>query len=107
VAEAQTSSALPAGTYIFGTEDPSDNTVPNRTGVETIAAGGTLSGTYDQSTTSALQPGQPVSGAVSLGPNGIGNIGPNILAITSGSKLFSIDESGGTSGPAEIVVAEQ
>ena len=107
MAEAQTSAALPAGTYIFGTEDPSDNTVPNRTGVETIAAGGTLSGTYDQSTTSALQPGQPVSGAISLGPNGIGNIGPNILAITSGSKLFSIDESGGTSGPAEIVVAEQ
>jgi hypothetical protein len=103
VAEPQTSSALAAGAYIFGTEDPSDNTVPNRTGVETIAAGGARTGAYDQSTISALQPGQPVSGAVSLGPNGTGNIG----AITSGGKLFSIDESGGTSGPAEIVVAEQ
>jgi hypothetical protein len=48
-----------------------------------------------------------VSGAVSLGPNGTGNIGANTVAITSGGKLFSIDESGGTSGPAEIVVAEQ
>jgi hypothetical protein len=29
------------------------------------------------------------------------------VAITSGSKLFSTDESGGPSGPAAIVVAEQ
>jgi hypothetical protein len=107
-AEPQTGAALPAGTYIFGTEDPSDNTVPNKAGVETIASGGAFSSTYDQSTTSALpQSGQTVSGTVSLGPAGTGNIGPSTVAITSGSKLFSIDESGGTSGPAAIVVAEQ
>jgi len=108
VAEAQTGTALPAGTYIFGTEDPSDNTVPNKAGVETIASGGAFNSTFDQSTTSALpQSGQTVSGTVSLGPNGTGNIGPSTVAITSGSKLFSIDESGGPSGPAAIVVAEQ
>jgi hypothetical protein len=108
MAEPQTGTALPAGTYIFGTEDPSDNTVPNKAGVETIASGGAFNSTFDQSTTSALpQSGQTVSGTVSLGPNGTGNIGPSTVAITSGSKLFSIDESGGTSGPAAIVVAEQ
>jgi hypothetical protein len=108
VAEAQTGAALTAGTYIFGTEDPSDNTVPNKAGVETITSSGAFTGTYDQSTTSALpQSGQTISGAVSLGPNGTGNIGPSTVAITSGSKLFSTDESGGPSGPAAIVVAEQ
>jgi hypothetical protein len=108
IAEPQTGAALPAGTYIFGTEDPSDNTVPNKAGVETIASGGAFNSTFDQSTTSALpQSGQTVSGTVSLGPAGTGNIGPSTVAITSGSKLFSIDESGGTSGPAAIVVAEQ
>jgi hypothetical protein len=107
IAEPQTSSALPAGTYIFGTEDPSDNTVPHRAGVETVATGGTLTGTYDQSATSGLQTGQSVNATISLGPGGVGNIGPSTVAITSGSKLFSIDETSGTSGPAAIVVAEQ
>jgi hypothetical protein len=108
MAEPQKSEAFSAGTYIFGTEDPSDNTAPNKAGVETITSGGAFSSTFDQSTTSALpQSGQTVSGTVSLGPAGTGNIGPSTVAITSGSKLFSIDESGGTSGPAAIVVAEQ
>ena len=108
MAEPQTGATLSAGTYIFGTEDPSDNTVPNKAGVETITSGGAFSSTFDQSTTSALpQGGQTVNGTVSLGPAGTGNIGPSTVAITSGSKLFSIDESGGTSGPAAIVVAEQ
>ena len=105
--EAQTNTGLSAGTYIFGTEDPADNTVPNKAGVETVASGGAFTGTYDQSTTSALQSGQNISGAVSLGPNGAGNMGTGTVAITSGTKLFSIDESGGTSGPAAIVAAEQ
>ena len=107
VGELQTSTALPAGTYLFGTEDPSDNTVTNKSGVETIASGGALAGIYDQSNTSGLLSGQTVSATVSLGSNGAGNIGPSTVAITSGSKLFSIDETGGTSGPAVIVVAEQ
>ena len=106
-AEPQTSLALPAGTYIFGTEDPSDNNVPNKAGVETIATGGAISGTYDQSNTSGLQSGLPLSVTLSLGSNGTGNMGPNTVAITTGSKLFSIDETGATAGPAAIVVAEQ
>lgn len=108
VAEAQAGAALPAGTYIFSTEDPSDNTVSNEAGVETITSGGAFTGTYDQSTASGLpQSGQTISGTASLGPKGTGNVGPSTVAITSGSKLISIDESGGTSGPAAIVVAEQ
>jgi hypothetical protein len=107
VAEPQTSPALAAGTYTFGTEDPSDDSAPNRAGVETIASGGALTGTYDQSNTSGLQSGQAVGATVSLSSNGVGNIGPNTVAITTGSKLFSVDETGGTAGPAVIVVAEQ
>ncbi len=107
MAEPQTSTALSAGTYIFGTEDPSDNTVTNKAGVETIASGGTLGGTYDQSNTSGLKSSQAVNTTVSLGSDGTGNVGPKTVAITSGSKLFSLDENGGNSGPAVIVVAEQ
>jgi hypothetical protein len=107
MAEPQTSPALSAGTYLFGTEDPSDNTATNKAGVETIGSGGALAGTYDQSNTSGLLSGQTASATVSLGPSGTGTAGPNTVAITSGSKLFSIDESGGTSGPAVIAVAEQ
>lgn len=106
IAEAQTNPALAAGTYTFGTEEPAGNTVTNRAGIETISSGGAVSGTYDQSNTLGLST-HGVSATVSLGSNGTGNIGPNTVAITTGSKLFSIDESGGTSGPAVIVTAEQ
>jgi hypothetical protein len=107
IAEVQTNAALASGTYMFGTEIPADNTVTNKAGIETISTSGSLSGTYDQSNTSGLLAGQTVSATVSLGSNGVGNIGSSTVAITSGTKLFSIDESGGTSGPAVIVVAEQ
>jgi hypothetical protein len=107
MAEPQTNPALAAGTYIFGTEDPADNVATNKAGVESAASGGALTGTYDQSNTSGLQSGQAVSATVSLSSNGAGNIGPNTVAITTGSKLFSVDETGGTAGPAVIVVAEQ
>ena len=106
-AEQQTGSTLAAGTYIFGTGEPSDNTVPNRLGVETLAAGGAITGTFDQSSTSGLQSNQGLSATLSLGSNGAGNVGSNTVAMTSGGKLFSIDETGGTSGAASIVVAEQ
>jgi hypothetical protein len=107
LAEPQTSAALSAGTYLFGSEIVADNTVTNKAGIETISSGGAVSGTYDQSNTSGLLTGQAVSAALSLGSNGAGNIGPNTVAITSGNKVFSINESGGTSGPAVITVAEQ
>jgi hypothetical protein len=103
MAEPQTSQSLPVGTFIAGKEDPSDNTVANESGVETIASS-SLSSTLDQSDTTALQSGQSNNTNFSLGSDGSGSIAGNPIAITSGSKLFSIDESG---GPAVIVVAEQ
>ena len=106
-AEAQTSAVLPAGTYLFGTENPADNTVTNKAGAETISSGGALAETYDQSNSSGLQSGRIVNATVSLGSDGTGNVGPNTVAITTGSKLFSIDETTGTTGPAALVVAEQ
>jgi hypothetical protein len=104
IAEAQTSAALPAGTYLFGTDSPADNAVTHKAGVETIASGGALAETYDQSNTSGLLSSQTVNATVSLGSDGKGNVGPNTVAMTSGSKLFTLDESG---VPAVIVVAEQ
>jgi hypothetical protein len=105
--EPQTSVVLTPGTYIFGSEDPSDNTVTNKAGVESITSGGAASGTYDQSNTSGLQSTQTVSTTVSLDSRGAGNTGTQTVAVTTGGRLFSIDETGGTSGPALIVIAEQ
>jgi len=104
MAEPQTSQSLPLGTYTFGTEDPAGNTVANESGVETIASGGSISTTIDQSDTTGLQSGQSNNTNFSLGSDGSGSIGGNPIAITSGSKLFYIDESSGT---AVITVAEQ
>lgn len=104
--EPQTTQALTVGAYIFGTEDPADNTVSDKSGAETIASGGAIAGTSDQSNAAGLQSGQSVSATLSLRSDGTGNVGAQTVAITSGTKLFSIDESGGTA-PAVIVVAEQ
>jgi hypothetical protein len=106
-AEGQTSQTVATGSYAFGTEDPADNTVTDKSGAETIATGGVIAGTSDQSNRSGLNSGQTVTATVSLGTDGTGNTGPQTVAITTGTKLFSIDESGGTAGPAVIVTHEQ
>lgn len=87
-----------AGTYILGTEDPGDNTVNLQSGVATLSSAGIISGTEDQSGLGGLQPNQAILGIgpVSINSAGIGNVGPNTVAITNGTKLFFIDESGGS-----------
>jgi hypothetical protein len=95
-----------AGAWFFGTEDPSDNQVTNTAGVLTVASNGNFTGTEDASGSGspALQAGLSISGTVSItNANGIGNVGPNTVAITNGAKLFFIDE---TRPAAAIVVVE-
>ena len=111
-AEASTGSfttASLAGKYFFGTEDPTTNTVTDRVGVVTLAANGSITGTRDQSASTAptLQAGLAITGETVLitNANGIGNVGPNSVAITNGTKLFFIDEN--TGAPAIIAVVEK
>lgn len=89
------------GTYVTGTEDPGDNTVTDQSGIATLSSAGVISGTRDQSGPSGLTADQLISGVgpVSINSDGTGNFGVNTVAITNGTKLFFVDESG---GPAVI-----
>jgi Putative Ig domain len=85
-----------AGTYFFGTEDPSDNTVADEAGAVMVASNGTVTGTEDKSDQSGLSTNKAVSGTVTINANGTGDIGPSSVAITNGTKLFFVDGSGGS-----------
>jgi uncharacterized repeat protein (TIGR01451 family) len=100
------STAAVAGTYFLGTEDPGDTSVTDQSGVATLSSAGAISGTQDQSGFSGLQANQAISGVgpVSINSDGTGNVGPKTAAITNGTKLFFIDESG---GPAVIKVLDK
>jgi hypothetical protein len=98
-----------AGNYFFGDEfDSGDETTTNPAGVLSISTAGALSGTkFSSGPAPGLLASTSVSGSVTIdnakGP-GTGNIGPNSVAITNGTKLFFIDETAGT--PASITVVE-
>ncbi len=101
------------GNYFVGTADPGDNTVASEVGVVSVASGGVVSGTADDSGPSGLQGGQTISATISVtNSNGIGTVtsgsNPASPAITNGTRLFFIDEGGsGGTNPAVIVVVEQ
>jgi Putative Ig domain len=96
-----------SGTYIVGTEDPSDNTISNDVGVVTVTGStGAAVGTQDKSQPNSpfLATGQAINGTVTMNAAGVGSVGPNTVAITNGTRVFFIDESG---GPAKITELEQ
>ena len=76
-----------AGKYFYGTEDPGANTFSYEAGVINIASGGALTGTQYQSGPNGLAT-ESVSGTVSVGSNGVGSAGDDIVAITNGTRLF-------------------
>jgi hypothetical protein len=94
-----------AGNFFFGTDDPSDNTIKNEVGTVSVTSG-TVSGLQDSSqpTSPFLQTGKTVSGTFVINADGTGNLGPNTVLITNGTKVFFMDESG---GPASITIVEQ
>ncbi|MGA7783427.1 MAG: kelch repeat-containing protein [Candidatus Acidiferrales bacterium] len=106
-----TTSSL-AAEYFGGTEDMGDNTVKTSIAVLIVASSGAISGTSDQSNQSGLQALKAISGGpitiTNLDPSsnaafGTGNVGASTVAITNGTRLFFIDESG---GPAVIMIIE-
>jgi hypothetical protein len=103
--EQQTATSLADGNYFFGTTDPADNTVTDEEGAITLASGGAVTGTSDSSDQNGLTTAKTVSGSVTLDSSGVGYVGTSnsSVAITTGTKLYFIDESG---GPAVIHVVE-
>ena len=97
--ESQPAVTLPAGTYILGSEDPSDSTVHNFVGVVTVAAG-TATFTWDQSDGGLSTSTFPAP--ITTNADGTGTFGGSSFFITNGTKLFFI--FGGN--PAVIVDVE-
>ena len=108
-AAANVATASLSGNYFFGDEDLAiDGSAVSRAGAMGISTAGTLTGTeFDSAGPPAFLSQTSVSGTVTIdnakGP-GTGNVGPNSVAITNGTKLFLIKE--GTGAPASITVAE-
>jgi hypothetical protein len=83
-----------AGTWLVGTEDPSDNGEPNWAGVATVKTNGNIQGTVDASDAQGLHPGTPITYTLTISdPSGRGDVGANTVAITNGRKIFFFDAS--------------
>jgi hypothetical protein len=84
-----TTSSL-AGQYFAGTEDPMENNKTMELIEVTATAAGTSTITKDSSSSSFpfLQTGLVQTGAFTVNANGIGQLDPNTVFITNGSRLF-------------------
>jgi hypothetical protein len=90
------STASVAGTYFFGTEAPSDNSVNNKVKAAAIAGNGSMNGKMDVSgATSTLQSGSALNVTVAVNSDGTGTVGASTVAITNGAKIFYIDQTNG------------
>jgi hypothetical protein len=99
------SNASFSGAYVFGTENPSANTVTTESGVLTADANGNASGTVDQSNPATLPQSQSLNFTYSFQTNGVGNVGNGTTAILiSGNKLVFINN---TSTNPTITVVEK
>jgi hypothetical protein len=98
------SSSSLSGNFLFGSGEPGDNTVPDLSGVASISSGN-LQGIKDQSAQSGFSLANPFNATLSINADGSGNLGANIVAVTNGTVLYVIDESGAS--PPLIKVFEQ
>jgi hypothetical protein len=98
------SSSSLSGNFFFGSGEPGDNTVPDLSGVASISSGN-LQGAKDTSAQSGLSLASPVSATLSITANGLGNLGPNTVAVTNGTTLYFIDET--ATSPPLVQVFEQ
>jgi len=98
------SSSSLSGNFFFGSNVPGDNTVPDLSGVASISSG-TLTGTEDASASSGLSLGSAFNATLSINADGSGNLGASTVAVTNGTVLYFIDETG--TSPPVVQVFEQ
>lgn len=98
------SSSSLAGKFFFGSGEPGDNTVPDLSGVASISSG-SLQGVQDISAQSGLSLANPFNATLSINADGSGNLGANTVAVTNGTVLYLIDETGKL--PPVVQVFEQ
>lgn len=82
-----------SGNFFFGSGEPGDNTAPGLSGVASISSGN-LQGVQDIGAQSGLSLANPFNAALSINADGSGNLGANTVAVTNGTVLYLIDETG-------------
>lgn len=98
------SDASLSGNFFFGSKEPGDPTVPDSVGAASIAGGNVL-GTEDLALPSGFSLAAPFSAPLTIQADGTGDLGPNTVAVTNGTRLFFINEAPGV--PAAVQVFEQ
>lgn len=87
------SSSSLSGKFFFGSGEPGDNTVPDFSGVASISSG-SLQGVQDISAQSGLSLANPFNATLSVNADGSGSLGAGTVAVTNGTVLYLIDETG-------------
>jgi hypothetical protein len=82
-----------SGNFFFGSGEPANDTVSDLSGVALISSGN-LQGVQDASAQSGFSLASPFTAILSINADGSGNLGPNTVAVTNGTALYFIDESG-------------
>jgi hypothetical protein len=82
-----------SGNFFFGSGEPGDNVTSNFSGVALLSSGN-AQGSKDQSVQAGFSLGNPYNATLSINADGSGNLGANTVAVTSGSVLYLIDETG-------------
>ncbi len=93
-----------SGNLFWGSNEPGDNTVPDLSGVASISSGN-LTGTKDASAPAGLSLGSAFSATLTINADGSGNLGANSVAVTNGTALYFISETGAS--PPLVQVFEQ
>lgn len=82
-----------SGNFFFGSSEPPDSVTPDLSGVTSISSG-TIQGFQDVSAQSGLSLANPFNAPLSVNADGSGNLGANTVAVTNGTVLYLIDETG-------------
>ena len=93
-----------SGNFIFGSNAMNDTSSSGLSGVATISSG-SVQGSRDASRPTGFALGSAVSDTLTLHADGTGNLGSNTVAVTNGTALYVIEETGGAS--PEVQVFEQ
>jgi hypothetical protein len=95
-----------SGSFFFGSSELGDITIYAISGTASISSGA-LTGTEDEIGLVGLLPGSTVNATLSISADGSGNLGMNSVAVTNGTVLYFIDETGGSPPAAGVQVFEQ
>lgn len=96
------SSSSLSGNFFFGSGEAGDNSAPDLSGVASISSSN-LQGVRDASAQSGFSLATPFNATLSINGDGSGNLGADTVAITNGTVLYFIDETGNLPPLVEVL----